>query len=204
MKQLFLGIGLQTRDSIPWGNRNQKMNFKFARFLPGDAFRTATKESRARKQQSGWRKQKSAFQLLSPLQSLGRIPERRELHREAAPEISRGVSLGPCPDTKPDLCRAGLCMPRPRAAVGKLWGKWRFQRCLVLEDVRIQPARVAMRDNSGVQPNLASWPSRLRRRTALGLESGLPWNCHNKHTWSSVRKRPPRTFPKGRPQNLDS
>lgn len=54
-------------------------------------------------------------------------------------------------------------------------------------------ASMAMLNNSGVQLNLASWPSCLRRRTALSLESGLPWNCHSRYTWSSVHKLPART-----------
>lgn len=116
-------------------------------FLPGDTFQTATKERGARKPQSAWKKQKSAFQLLSLLQFWGRILERRELHREASPEIYKGVSLNPCPDTKLDLHRARLCMPRSRVAI-------EIPRCLVLEDIRVQPARVAMLNNSGVQPNL--------------------------------------------------
>lgn len=40
LKQLFLGIGPQTQDCVPWGNRNQKMSFEFA---PVFSLRTLSK-----------------------------------------------------------------------------------------------------------------------------------------------------------------
>lgn len=200
MKQLFLGIGLQTQDCIPWGNRNQNMSFKFAPvFSLGTLSKLRQKKGEPESSSQRGRNRNQHFSYWACCSfgvgswKGGSFTERHlQKSTKGFPWILAQIL-------------SWICTGQDSACPGQEY-LLRFQRCLVLEDIRVQPARVAMLNNSGVQPNLERWLSCLRR-TALGLEWGLPWNCHNKYTWSSVHKLPTEqnsTFLKGRPQNLYS
>lgn len=106
--------------TVPWGNRNQKMSFKFVHFLPGDTFQTVTKVSKPESSTQGGGNRNQYFSYWACFSLGAGILEKGELHKEVSPEIYKGVSLNPCPNITLNLCRARLCMPWPRVALGQL------------------------------------------------------------------------------------
>lgn len=93
----------------------------------------------------------------------GRVLETRELHREESPEICKGISLCPCPNTKLHLCWARRCIPWLKIAVERLWSKWIFLNEPSTGDPRVPTSQNGETTQSKISIPLTLARSHLRQ-----------------------------------------